>query len=121
MVKLSLDQFLRDSATPLSNKVRLFLPECVEPVDRTGTGLSTFLNEIYNHEGLFEIDGVSYDSVIFTGSDNIYFSYEFNPNSGKAIAETLFILSSLQISKTSDMTYELEESACKTNVLILRI
>ena len=103
VAKLSLDQFLRLEA--FSNRVRLLLPEQAEPVDRNGNGLSSFVTVLQDHSGMYEINGITYDSVVFTGSDNIYFSYEFNPNSRRAIVETLFILSSLQISKTSDNTY----------------
>ena len=120
MTKLKLDQFLRASNIALSSKVRLLLSDSIEPVDLNGNGLSLFLNELYDHTGMFEIDGIQYDSVIFTGSDNIYFSYAFNPNNCKAVAESLFILSSLQISKTSDNTYELVEATGQISSLILR-
>lgn len=117
MAKLSLDQFLRESSVPLSDKARLYLPEDIEFVDKA---VFPLINALYEHTGMYEINGVLYDSVVFTGSDNIYFSYAFNPNSGNALAETLFILSSLQISKTSDMSYELIESTGVISVLTLR-
>ena len=97
------------------------MPEQVEPIDRHGNGLYLFINELYDHTGLFDIDGIIYDSVIFTGSDNVYFSYAFNSNSGQATVESLFILSSLHISKTSDNTYELVESTGHTSTLTLRM
>jgi len=119
MSKLSLDQFLRNNQS--SNKKTLFYFDDIDPVDRNGEALIEFLQHLHNHCGIYEIDQSIYDSVIFTGSDNIYFSYEFNSNSGNALAETLFILSSLQISKTSDNSYELRESNGSVSILTLRI
>ena len=120
MIKQDLDSFLSLSNNTLSDKVAYLLSESIEPVDCNGNRLYLFINELYEHSGLFDINGITYDSVLFTGNDNIYFSYEFNINSSKALAEVLFILSSLQISKTSDNTYELTESSGVTNVLTLR-
>ena len=116
VVKLKLDQFLRHQ----SSIVRTPLSEYIEPVDIHGVGLCPFLDNLYQHSGVYEINGIQYDSVIFTGSDNVYFSYEFNSNSGRALAESLFILSSLQITQTSDNTYELVEPSGNSSILVLR-
>lgn len=111
MVKLNLDQFLRkglltkskpytmiDSASVLDEDIKKFLDT-----------LSTY-NE-------YEIESTPYDSFIFTGNDNIYFSYGFNTNTGTALHEALFILSATKITKVSDNVYILTESSGKEYTL----
>jgi hypothetical protein len=48
-----------------------------------------------NHEGLFVVESIEYDSVS-AGKDNLYFAYCFNHNTGRAIAETLFIVDKIE-------------------------
>ncbi len=55
------------------------------------------------HKGLFVIDDIKYDDVLYCGTDNLYFSYCFNCTTSKAIAETLLIVES--ITKVSEQSY----------------
>jgi len=47
------------------------------------------------HEALFLVNDVYYDSVLFCGTDNLYFSYCFNCYTSRATAETLLIVENI--------------------------
>lgn len=114
MTKLSLDEFLLLEFAP--NPVRSI------PLDFDSSSndiITTLITDLYNHVGIYLLDGVSYDSFLFTGTDNIYFSVEFNPITGSALRETLLILSVLSIEKTDDNTYTLTEKSGFIHTLIL--
>lgn len=53
---------------------------------------------VKKHEGLFIVEDIEYDSIN-AGKDNLYFSYCFNYNNGKAINETLFIIDEIMFDK----------------------
>lgn len=72
--KLNTAQFIRPSTIPTSI-----------------ISIADFMLVVEKHEGLFVIEDIAYDNVT-AGKDNLYFSYCFNYNSGKAINETLFIV-----------------------------
>lgn len=57
--------------------------------------LSEFVKILEAHEGLFLVDGVTYDSIS-SGKDNLYFAYCFNHNTGRAVAENLYIVDKVQ-------------------------
>ena len=48
------------------------------------------------HSGLFLVDGVEYDNILYCGNDNLYFSYCFNFKTGRAISETLLIVDDIK-------------------------
>jgi len=65
-----------------------------EPVN-TSLSLKEFAKLAEAHGGIFVLDGTDYDHILYCGSDNLYFSYRFNSNSGKAVNETLLIVDTI--------------------------
>ena len=57
--------------------------------------LLDFVKKLELHEGLFVVDGKEYDNLLYTGNDNLYFSYCFNFNTGRAVSETLLIVDTI--------------------------
>ena len=53
--------------------------------------MQNLVNLLESHEGIFVVNNIMYDSV-YCGTDNLYFAYCFNPNTGRAINETLIIV-----------------------------
>jgi len=48
------------------------------------------------HSGLFIVDGIEYDNILYCGNDNLYFSYCFNFKTGRALSETLLIVDDIK-------------------------
>jgi hypothetical protein len=96
MVNLSLDlhEYMAKSAkTSLSILEFLNLSE----------DLFSFLHELDEHFSFFYINETAYDSVVYTGGNNIYFCSDFNVTTGRVTSEILLILSVLKIDRTSDI------------------
>lgn len=110
MVKLSLEEFL-DLYDYTAKTAKKSLP-VLESLNLSDE-LFSFLQELDGHFGLFYINDTIYDSVVYTGGDNIYFCSNFNTTTGQVDNEILFILSSLKIDRTSDKTYRLTEVMSK--------
>jgi hypothetical protein len=53
--------------------------------------MQNLVNLLEAHEGIFVVDDIAYDSV-YCGTDNLYFAYCFNSNTGRAVNETLIIV-----------------------------
>lgn len=74
----------------------LKLNDFVRPLDPHATiSLSDFVTIAEAHKGLFTVNGIDYDDILYCGTDNLYFSYCFNANSGRAVAENLLIVDSI--------------------------
>lgn len=58
--------------------------------------IAEFVKIVESHEGLFIVEGVEYDNILYCGTDNLYFSFCFNFKTGRAIAENLLIVDSIE-------------------------
>jgi hypothetical protein len=112
MSKLKLEDFLEynNYITKSANKS---MPKFQDSLSVSNEVFS-FLSDLNDHSGMFYINEVYYDSVVYTGGDSIYFCNDFNVSTGRVGKEILFILSSLKIDKTSDKSYRLTEFSSKT-------
>ena len=57
--------------------------------------IDEFVRKLELHEGFFVVDGKEYDNLLYTGNDNLYFSYCFNFKTGRAVIETLLIIDNI--------------------------
>lgn len=83
---------------------------------RPSTDIKHIIPVLESHEGLFIINGIEYDSILYCGTDNLYFSYGFNYTTSKAIAEALFIVDT--ITQVSERSYLIKSDNSETLVYL---
>lgn len=69
---------------------------------RSPNDIKQVIAVLESHKGLFVINDVVYNDILYCGTDNLYFSYCFNYITGRALEETLLIVDTItQISEQS--------------------
>jgi hypothetical protein len=68
-------------------------PSCDKPQQLS---IAEFVKIVESHKGLFVVDGVEYDNILYCGTDNLYFSFCFNFKTGRAVIENLLIVDNIE-------------------------
>lgn len=83
---------------------------------RPACDIKLLISVLESHKGLFVIDDVVYDAILYCGTDNLYFSYCFNCTTGRAVAETLLIVDN--ITKISGGSYSVRSGNLETLIFL---
>ena len=83
---------------------------------RPSCDIKLLISILESHRGLFVINDVVYDAILYCGTDNLYFSYCFSYTTGRAVAETLLIVDN--ITKVSDRSYSVKSGNLETLVFL---
>ena len=83
---------------------------------RPSHDIKHLITVLESHKGLFIIDNIEYDSILYCGTDNLYFSYCFNYTTSKAVSETLLIVDT--ITQVSGQSFLIKSANSETLVYL---